>query len=179
MDLAREFYRTRRDIITTLVKTPKGLHAYFSGQLHNAQKGTFDVRGVGGYVVGAGSVVDGKRYAFVPGHELVSIDQLKPFPEDFIPERKEDDRRPVEADDDLARIFRARAWLKKRDPAISGQRGHLQMIKTCRAMFAMFGLTEDQAFPLILEYNDRCVPPFSDKELRHKLADAAKKGVQS
>ena len=40
-----------------------------------------------------------------------------------------------------------------------------------------FALTEEEAWPVLLEYNRRCRPPWS-KELRHKLKDTAKEGRQ-
>jgi hypothetical protein len=35
-----------------------------------------------------------------------------------------------------------------------------------------FGLTIEQAWPLMLEFNERCQPPWSTKELVHKLESA-------
>lgn len=174
INLAREFYRTRRDIITTLVKTPKGLHAYFSGQLHNAQKGTFDVRGIGGYVVGAGSVVEGKKYEFVEGHDLVPIDQLKPFPMNFIPERKEVTEREPEPDGVL-RVRRAEEY-GKQIHAISGAGGHNNTFRFVCFMRDI-GLTEGEAYLVLERWNDtNAGPKWSPKELVWKVKSAFKKG---
>jgi hypothetical protein len=42
-----------------------------------------------------------------------------------------------------------------------------------------FGLAVDEARPLLWEYGQRCVPPWSESELEHKLEDAAKKAEES
>ena len=50
------------------------------------------------------------------------------------------------------------------------------MFYCCCRMFQMFGFTSiEQVWPLILEYNAKCLPPFSEKELLHKLQDAREK----
>ena len=38
-----------------------------------------------------------------------------------------------------------------------------------------FGLSYEQAWPLILHWNNRCDPPWSEREIAHKLSDALKK----
>lgn len=57
-----------------------------------------------------------------------------------------------------------------------GKNGSGKMFFCCCRMFQMFQLSIDQVLPLILEYNARCQPPFSEKEILHKLEDAAMKG---
>jgi hypothetical protein len=37
-----------------------------------------------------------------------------------------------------------------------------------------FGLGRDQALALLKEWNERCQPPWTDKELEHKIDDAAR-----
>ena len=37
-----------------------------------------------------------------------------------------------------------------------------------------FALSDEQAWPILCEYNARCQPPWSERELKHKLADANK-----
>lgn len=66
---------------------------------------------------------------------------------------------------------RARAYLDKLDPAISGSGGHNATFKAaCKCV--EFGLTEEEAFTLLRDFNARCQPPWSDKDLRHKIRDA-------
>lgn len=179
MELAREFYKTRRDIITTLVKTPRGLHSYHSGLIKNFRAEGYDGRGVGGYGVGAGSIVEGKRYEFVEGHELVRPDELKPFPIEMIPVKGIPEIHRIEELSDIRRIRRARAWIARREPAVSGQGGHNQFFKVCCGLFQFFGVSMQEATPIILEYNQTCLPPFNDREVEHKLNDAFKASQRS
>ena len=68
---------------------------------------------------------------------------------------------------------RAIAYLAKCDPAISGQRGHGKTFGVACRIGPGFDLVPGVALRLIREhYNPRCQPPWSDKELEHKVADA-------
>ena len=69
-------------------------------------------------------------------------------------------------------VARARAYLVHIDGAISGQHGHNHTMRVAGILIQKFGLTIDEALPLILEWNQRCEPPWSEKELLHKLQDA-------
>jgi putative DNA primase/helicase len=76
---------------------------------------------------------------------------------------------------DRSRIIeRARKYIAKMDPAISGQRGHDRAFHTSCVLVLGFGLSVDEAWPLICEWNLTCQPPWSEKDLRHKLDDADK-----
>ena len=80
----------------------------------------------------------------------------------------------VESPTDLER--RALAYLAKLPPAISGQGGHPATYAAATALVHGFGLDSELALTLLLqEYNPRCEPPWSEKELRHKVEDAASK----
>ncbi len=71
---------------------------------------------------------------------------------------------------------RALAYLAKLPPAISGQGGHPATYTAATALVHGFGLDPELALALLLqEYNPRCEPPWSEKELRHKVEDAAAK----
>ncbi len=69
-------------------------------------------------------------------------------------------------------VERARAYLSKLPPAIGGQRGHAAtFVAACRLV--EFGLTWEQALPLLAEWNaTHCEPQWSERELEHKLQDA-------
>src|SRR5581483_11134356 len=76
------------------------------------------------------------------------------------------------------RINRAFAWLIKVDPAVSGQGGSNQMFKVCCRLVHGFGLSREEAMRLLVtEYNPRCQPPWSERELEHKLGDAIERGT--
>lgn len=70
---------------------------------------------------------------------------------------------------------RASRYLAKMPPAISGSGGHNQTFRAACVLVLGFGLSPDDAFPLLADWNLGCEPPWSEKELRHKLADANKK----
>jgi putative DNA primase/helicase len=67
---------------------------------------------------------------------------------------------------------RAIRYLKTMDPAVSGQGGHDRTFRAACKMVE-FGLSYDQALAALLsDYNPRCDPPWTEKDLRHKLDDA-------
>jgi hypothetical protein len=88
--------------------------------------------------------------------------QAQPAPRDV---RTGDNRPDVET--------RAIAYLDRCDPAISRQRGHDQTFGVACRVGPGFDLEPETALRLIRAvYNPRCVPPWSEKELAHKVADA-------
>jgi hypothetical protein len=69
---------------------------------------------------------------------------------------------------------RVRAYMATLPIAISGQRGHDTTFKVAIALIQGWGLSLDEARPYLEVYNALCQPPWSAKELEHKLADAVK-----
>ncbi|HEX3659379.1 MAG TPA: bifunctional DNA primase/polymerase [Pirellulales bacterium] len=179
--LIERFERKYRGLLTTVVETPNdGRHYYFSGETRNQQHDGWDVRGKGGYVVGAGSWFAGKMYRLLT--ELQPVDLLKPFPDELQPRKSEQvivpKRRAIDVTDPLERIAMARRWLAKADSAGNDSRGSSKMFFACCRMFQVFNLTMDQAVGPILEYNARFRPPFGLKDIRHKLEDAQQAAIQ-
>ena len=71
---------------------------------------------------------------------------------------------------------RAIAYLDKTPAAIGGQGGHNQTYVAAVALVHGFCLSPDHALQLLLgQYNPRCQPPWTEKELLHKVEDAAAK----
>src|SRR6056297_1588486 len=71
---------------------------------------------------------------------------------------------------------RAIAYLAAMPPAISGSSGHNQTFAAATALVHGFGIEPDRALAILqTEYNPRCVPPWSDRELQHKINQAATK----
>jgi len=78
-------------------------------------------------------------------------------------------------DEPVNLLERVRLYLRGCPPAISGQGGHAQTFKVALALVQGFQLDERTALALLEEvYNPTCQPPWTVKELEHKLADAAK-----
>jgi predicted P-loop ATPase len=82
--------------------------------------------------------------------------------------------RATEPSDNL--IDRARAYIATMPPAISGQGGHAATWNVARKVVCDFGIDEQRAFILLCDFNLRCVPPWTDKELRHKIKEAVTRG---
>ena len=81
--------------------------------------------------------------------------------------------RPTDATDVEARAI---AYLSAMPPAVSGSGGHSQTYAAATALVHGFGIDADRAFSILAsEYNPRCNPPWSEKELRHKVNQAATK----
>jgi hypothetical protein len=76
-------------------------------------------------------------------------------------------------------IERARRYLAKVAPAIAGQHGDLQTFKVCCRIVRGFGLSDDQAITLLGEWNARCEPAWSERDLRDKIARARKYGREA
>lgn len=68
------------------------------------------------------------------------------------------------------------AYLAKLPPAVSGSGGHDATL-TAACWCVRFGLTDAEAMHALGEYNKRCSPPWSEKELAHKLESARRKAT--
>ncbi len=73
-------------------------------------------------------------------------------------------------------IERASRYVGKMPPAVSGQNGHNLTFHVACVLVQGFGLAPVQALGIFAEYNQRCAPPWTEKELLHKLAGAHKSG---
>ena len=70
-------------------------------------------------------------------------------------------------------IERARRYLAKCPPALSGQGGHNATYHAAAAMIQNFDLSEADTLAVLREWNHSCRPPWSDVELQHKVRSAA------
>ncbi len=77
---------------------------------------------------------------------------------------------------DANRVDRARAFLRRVDPAVSGQQGDLRTFQVCCRIVRGFDLTEDEALRALADWNARCEPPWSEGELREKVRNARRYG---
>lgn len=72
----------------------------------------------------------------------------------------------------MSPTYRARAYLAKLPPAIAGQGGHAATF-TAACRLVEFGVAEANAVEILSEWNrTHCQPPWTERDLRHKLADA-------
>lgn len=72
-------------------------------------------------------------------------------------------------------LKRAAAYVAKMPSAISGKHGHDATFAVACALVLGFDLTVNDAWPIMLDFNERCQPPWSEAELHHKLVDANEK----
>ena len=70
-------------------------------------------------------------------------------------------------------IERARRYIAKCPPAISGQGGHDATYHVACVLVNGFALGEPDALALLREWNQFCLPPWSEQELVHKITSAA------
>lgn len=139
-----------------------------------------DIRAEGGQVVAPPSLhASGNRYAWqdreVPIAELPRwLYELATW-EPAAPPVPEGPPRSSGVRMDVA--SRARAYLGRIPPAISGQGGHSQTLLAAEHMVRGFELDDGMALLLLLDWNRSCQPPWSERELRHKVREAREKGT--
>lgn len=77
------------------------------------------------------------------------------------------------------KVDRARKYLAKIPAAVSGDAGHLQTWNAVSHVMIGFDLDADTTMSLIAgDYNPRCDPPWSEKELLHKIHDVAQRSTR-
>lgn len=76
--------------------------------------------------------------------------------------------------DRLIRLERARKYVGKMEPAISGSGGHNQLFKVAKVLVEKFQLNDEDATDLIEEYNECCQPQWTHTELAYKIRSASR-----
>jgi putative DNA primase/helicase len=135
-----------------------------------------DVRSLGGYVIGPGSSLDDKEYV------ITNKTQIAPAPEWLIQRLGAARERDTTTTKTLPGIKpdraaqRAKEWLEKYAPiATEGEGGDAETFKVS-AHLKDLGCSADQALELMLSWNERCLPPWSQEELETKVRNAFKYG---
>jgi hypothetical protein len=89
--------------------------------------------------------------------------------------KKQEEKKPANCYDsghDMNK--RISAYLAGIPGAVSGQGGHRQTFKAAVALVNGWGLRASEALSYLQAYNQKCEPPWTEKELKHKLDDAEK-----
>lgn len=73
-------------------------------------------------------------------------------------------------------VNRARRFLARTPAAIAGEHGDLLTFRICCRLVRGFALSDDQAVQVLREWNTRCAPPWSDRELLEKVRNARRYG---
>lgn len=153
-----------------------GLHIICRGSVPEGRKNTTKIE------AGKLEVFDHGRYFTVTGETLGTCPETLPDCSDAMDwlatkmAAKESPKpAAVVSYDTSSNDERAAAYLATMDPSISGSAGHNAAYRAAMAMVEGFGLSQDKAYNLLAgEWNGRCVPPWNERELRHKVESAAK-----
>ncbi len=146
-----------------------------------------DIRVGNQYVVAPPSVHESENlYEWV--RPPVAVAELPCLPQrwidDFLPKRREGGGNCLEVpairsglpppDSGLSIIERCRKYVATIPPAIEKQHGSIPTFRAANVIFHGFGLSREQGWPILVEYSERCQPPWTEKELIHKMEDAFK-----
>lgn len=179
------------DLDTLTVQTPSGgLHAYYQGPNRHLSVGKLgtglDIRSYHGYVVAPGSYLDVTvdASAGCSGEYRVVKDMpVRMVPQSILSRLDVPIERTLAAAVELDRphvVAEAIRFLQtEARPAIEGQGGDLETLKTAMWIKDM-GVSEELAHALLIEhYNGRCSPPWDSDELRDKVANAYRYGSRA
>jgi hypothetical protein len=139
-----------------------------------------DVRTNGGYILAAPSrTADGPYVWIESDFDLSSIPEPPAWLADMLDRASAEAPAPAIAPSvapmPLDVETRAVAYLDAMPPAISGARGHSVTLDAARAMVYGFNLGAERGYHILASnYNPRCEPPWSERELRHKCREAEK-----
>jgi len=97
-----------------------------------------------------------------------------PTPPDARPASR--DVRPPRIQTTSGTVERARRYLAALPPAIAGQHGDVETFRACCRLVRGFALADTEALALIGEWNARCQPPWSERELADKIRRARRYG---
>lgn len=75
-----------------------------------------------------------------------------------------------------AALQRALSYADSYPPAIAGDNGHATTFRLACVLVNGFALSEDEALQVLEHWNDSCDPPWSTRELEHKVKSAADVG---
>ena len=70
-------------------------------------------------------------------------------------------------------------YLAALPPAIAGSHGDLHTFRVCCRLVRGFALDDADALMLLQEWNTRCLPPWTDRELEQKITSARRYGRES
>jgi putative DNA primase/helicase len=137
-----------------------------------------DVRTDGGYVLVAPSIVDGNPYRWIhqaplaemPAGLIALLQKPKSAPAVSAPPRWMPNRLQI--------IERAKRYVSAVPGAIEGQSGDVSTFRLACTLTRGFGLTDGEALALLLSWNWRCRPPWTETELTKKIESARRNGSE-
>ena len=121
----------------------------------------------------------GMRYQIVVNKapievSLADLDELAP--DILFPEKPNPPISPVRLDHltDASLETRVHAYLNQCEPARDGERGHDTTYRVACQIVNGFRFDPETALRFMRYYNQKCEPPWSEKELQHKVDEALK-----
>jgi hypothetical protein len=167
---------------TFTVSTPSGgEHLYFRTPKAVRQGvdllgNGLDIRSLGGYVIGPGSVIDGRTYEIAHKVPIAQAPQWLIDRLGTAKAREEAQPASLPGTDPGRAAQRASQWLASYAPvATEGAGGDAETFKVA-ARLKDLGCDADQALELMAPWNDRCLPPWTQEELETKVRNAFKYG---
>lgn len=175
------------------VVTAKGRHRYY---LHPGQsipnkariRDGIDVRGDGGYVVGPGSQHASGHVYRAPEPWPDTLEGVPVFDVSWLGMSSQPQHRwtapaavtpPATAAEGRDRLIpRARRYLERTPGAVEGQRGDEHTFQVCCRIVRGFQLDPSNALAVLREWNAKCVPPWSERELEAKIEGAIRYGKE-
>jgi hypothetical protein len=73
-------------------------------------------------------------------------------------------------------LERARRYLATVPPAITGEHGDVRTFRVCCRLVRGFRLSDHEALALLTEWNARCEPPWTTRDLLQKVGHARRYG---
>src|SRR5262249_24232352 len=83
---------------------------------------------------------------------------------------------PVRARLSRGAVERARRYLARVPPAIAGEHGDVHTFRVCCRLVRGFALDDRDALDILANWNARCQPPGTERELRDKIWRAKRYG---
>lgn len=164
-----------------------GMHYYFvkpEGVLGAKLGPGIDIKCDGGYVVAPPSQhVSGGAYVWRAecSPDEVALAQLPaPWLAALLRSERADASAETMPECDIpieVRQHRAGAYVARMPPAISGQGGHDKLWNVACVVVRGFMVAPEHAMSIARDYSARCVPPWNERDLQHKLEDAGRRSV--
>lgn len=107
---------------------------------------------------------------------MPEVEPPKPEAPKALPKPSKVSSRPASHPNRPEASERARLYAQTYPPAISGSDGHGVTYRLACVLVTGFGLGIDGARPILYQWNQGCQPPWSQKELEHKLTQAENAG---
>lgn len=172
------------DYDTLTVSTPSGGHHLYFWSARPVAQGVdvlgtgsgVDVRSGNGYVVGPGSVIDGKSYGIALDAPIASMGELATLFKGVNTAQKKADTTPLEGIDPKRAEARAIEYLKTAPQSIKGSAGD-QTAYRVAATLKDFGCTEAQTRDLMLSEHWYNGCGWSAERLAEKVAHAFRYGL--